>query len=58
MASDPGKRGRKLLISVSRATKRLKSMLQGLRIACMIVHFCLESEFRGGGSEVNPLWCA
>ena len=48
MASYPGKIGRKLLISISHEAKRLKCMSQGLRIARLIAHFCLEIAFRRG----------
>ena len=47
MWSDPGKRGRKLLILVSRAAKGLNDMSRGLRIARLIARFCLESDFIG-----------
>ena len=54
MASDPWKRGRKLLISLSCAAKLLKSMSQGLRIVRIIARFCLESIFIGKSNQVNP----
>ena len=55
MASYPGKRGRKLLVSVSRAVKHLKCMSRGLCIVRLIARFCLESECRGVSTQVNPL---
>ena len=30
----------------------------GLLIARLIAPFCLESSFGGGGTQVNPKWCA
>ena len=47
MASYPGKRGIKLLISVSHAAKRFKGMSLGLRIARLIARLCLKGIVMG-----------
>ena len=47
MASNPRKRGRKLLLSVSHAAKHLNSMLQYLHITRLIMHFYLENAYGG-----------
>ena len=54
MASDPGKRGIKLLIYITCAAERLQSMLQGLRTARLITHLYLECAFIGGNYLSKP----
>ena len=49
-----GKRGRKLLIYVSRSTKRLNSVSQDLHISRLIASLYLESAFRGGKYSSKP----
>ena len=54
MTSDPGNIGRKLLIFVRHAMKRLKIMSRGLLIAHLIARFCLKILFLGGSNQVSP----
>ena len=54
VAYNPGNIGRKLLISISRAAKLLKGMLQGLHIVYLIARFCLESAFSRGECLNKP----
>ena len=54
MDSGTGKKGIKLLISVSLSVKRLKNMSQGLRISRLIARFFLESSFIGDHYSIKP----